>query len=158
VDYGNASDWVQAFAAVAALGTSVYINKKSNDFSIERATQKEKQERKAIINKVKLSSRLILSSLKQRKCFLDKIEESRPYTMEEGINDEKMFDMCANSVNLCIEKCNDIDLVEKIFEMSQCLSHIKEDISEKKTVHLTTSDLAIWIDTLENKIEELPDC
>ena len=157
MEFGNLSDWVQSFAAVAALGTSVFINKKSNDFSVNRDLLKDKKEREALINKIRISAKIILDNMLQRRSLLNKIEKSSPFSMQIGIDDPRLFDMCAKTINSCLEKCNEIDLIENIFQISQCLSHIKEDISEEKVVHITNSDLDVWIDTLRIKIESFPE-
>ncbi|MFC0570539.1 hypothetical protein [Gluconobacter japonicus] len=155
LDFGNVSDWVQAASAVLALGASVFINKKSNDFSINRDKEKDKENTRFIIKKSVLSSDIILNNLKQRRSFLEKVVESSPYTMETGIDDINVFSLCQNSIYKCIEKCISIDVVESLFELLQCLDHIRTDLSGEKSVSLAIEDLNSWIPVLDEKIRKL---
>ncbi len=155
LEFGNVSDWVQAISAVLALGASVMINKKSNEFSINRDIQKEIESRKLLLNKGRIFLNVIIENMKQRLSYLNLLAESNPYTVVPGIDDPKLFRLCENSINKLLDGCDSIEITQLLIETSQCIDHIRDDITDGKSISLTIGSLNSWIGTLEEKHEKL---
>ncbi|KXV23664.1 hypothetical protein AD936_21930 [Gluconobacter japonicus] len=75
--------------------------------------------------------------------------------MAVGIDDINVFNLCQNSIYKCVEKCILIDVVESLFELLQCLDHIRTGLSDEESVSILIIDLNSWILVLDEKIRKL---